>query len=200
MISAKHTRLWAIIFLACFMFFCGFQISAAADPVTASNESANEDILKQIKELRLELDTLRAEIKSMKDEIAKLKSASLDSSRQTTSSQQSSAKPEIEIVEVPPRGEYPKKGNISGKARNIADIEAYKVVIYAETDQWYVQPYVAAPLTEIANDGSWGAQIFLGYRYGLLLVRKSYQPDAKIMALPKVGGDVIAVKTISAKE
>jgi len=43
---------------------------------------------------------------------------------------------------------------LSGHAYNVNTSEI-KVVIYALTNQYYVQPYVDAPFTDISSDGSW---------------------------------------------
>src|ERR1019366_4054631 len=43
---------------------------------------------------------------------------------------------------------------LSGKAYNI-DTSTTKVVIYALTNEFYVQPFAAAPFTGIVTDGSW---------------------------------------------
>lgn len=45
---------------------------------------------------------------------------------------------------------------LSGRAYNV-DTNTTKVVIYALTNQWYVQPLADAPFTEIAADGSWSS-------------------------------------------
>jgi hypothetical protein len=46
--------------------------------------------------------------------------------------------------------------NLDGIACNV-DPTKYKVVIYALTNQWYVQPFVASPFSNIASDGSWSS-------------------------------------------
>jgi hypothetical protein len=69
----------------------------------------------------------------------------------------------------------------------------YKVVIYAYGDKWYVQPTVAAPLTDIDEEGKWETKTHGGLEYAALLVKPSFKPSATLEILPKVGGDVIAV-------
>ena len=101
--------------------------------------------------------------------------------------------PKIEFTEVPKAGAGPdSQGNIAGLIKGIANPEQYKVVLYAHTDWWYVQPQTIDPLTDIGSDGSWGNWTHLGYRYAALVVRPSFQPEAKTKSLPRVGGDVIA--------
>src|SRR5664279_4000843 len=43
---------------------------------------------------------------------------------------------------------------LSGHAYNV-DSTTTKVVIYVLTNQWYVQPFVDAPFTNISANGSW---------------------------------------------
>lgn len=99
----------------------------------------------------------------------------------------------VEFTQVPKAGAgSDSQGNIAGVVKGIAKPEQYKVVLYAHTDWWYVQPQTIEPLTDVASDGSWSNWTHLGYRYAALIVRASFQPGAKIKSLPRVGGDVIA--------
>lgn len=90
------------------------------------------------------------------------------------------------------------QGDIAGVVRGLANPEKYKIILYAHTDWWYVQPLGDAPYTDIGNDGRWSNWTHLGHRYAVLVVRPSFQPDAKTQSLPKVGGDVVARSEISA--
>ena len=73
------------------------------------------------------------------------------------------------------------------------------VVLFAKGDTWYLQPWVAAPYTDIGADGRWSADIHLGTEYAALLVRRSYKPPSRTASLPPVGGDVLAVGVARAK-
>ena len=111
-------------------------------------------------------------------------------------------KPSIEITTVPkdgPGGESPRE-DIAGKAQG-ADIAKCKVVIYAKTDQWYVQPFSdERALTDIDGKGEWKANISLGHKYAVLLVKPTYKPSATLGKLPAVGDDVLAVAEKDAKK
>jgi hypothetical protein len=100
----------------------------------------------------------------------------------------------IEFTTVPPRGEGPNtRGNIEGKVLGAATPEQYKIVLYALTDKWYVQPSTEDCLTDVSAEGTWSNWTHLGYRYAALLVRSSYRrPSPTLQALPPVGGDVLA--------
>jgi hypothetical protein len=83
------------------------------------------------------------------------------------------------------------------------------VVIYAGTNQWYVQPLLTAPLTRIRGTLKWSNKTHLGEAYAALLVREAYLPPDTLpfpewpsylvpapagpsRLLPPLGGDVIA--------
>jgi hypothetical protein len=103
------------------------------------------------------------------------------------------AKPGITITEMPNSG--PGEGPlepISGKVSGVKPDEC-KVVIYAYGDMWYVQPYANEPYTEIGKDLTWHGQSRGGYQFAALLVKPSFKPAATLRALPKVGGDVLAI-------
>ena len=71
------------------------------------------------------------------------------------------------------------------------------IVLYAFADsRWWVQPYESAPSTEIANDGSWKAQIHLGTEYAAVLSREDTQPTPFVDALPKVGNGIEAIAAV----
>ena len=54
----------------------------------------------------------------------------------------------VEFTQVPKAGKgSDSQGNIAGVVKGIAKPEQYKVVLYARTDWWYVQPQTIDPLT-----------------------------------------------------
>jgi hypothetical protein len=68
-----------------------------------------------------------------------------------------------------------------------------RIVLYARSGDWYVQPYANAPFTAIQGDGRWRSPTHLGTEYAALLVDAEYRPPAKTPALPGIGGGVAAV-------
>jgi hypothetical protein len=113
------------------------------------------------------------------------------------------AEPSIRITLVPGPGEgSASNGAIGGTVGGISPEQQKEcaVVVFSHTDKWYVQPTVASPYTPISDDGSWETDIHLGYEYAALLVRSSYRPPATAGALPKVGGDVLALARVPAKK
>jgi hypothetical protein len=85
----------------------------------------------------------------------------------------------IEILRPAPCGAGPDKmRKISGRVHGIAPSERddYRVVIYAGTNQWYVQPLIAKPMTRIRRSLKWSNKTHLGDFYAALLVREGYAP------------------------
>lgn len=111
----------------------------------------------------------------------------------------SAAEPVIQITSVPARGEGPtSNGNIAGTVSGV-NVKECKVVLFARTDKWYVQPLIADPYTAIGSDGRWEADIHLGYEYAALLVMAGYEPPATTGILPKINGTVLAIDRVPAK-
>lgn len=100
---------------------------------------------------------------------------------------------EIEILEVPKKGQYPDKGPISGKITGLDNPREYRVVIYARTDAWYVQPTTTQPFTGINTDGTWSSYIHLGDEYAAVVATKSYEPAFVMEAVPVDGGDILKI-------
>ena len=106
----------------------------------------------------------------------------------------------VKFTEVPASGAGPQsQGDIAGTVTGLKKAETYKVVIYAHTDAWYVQPLADDPYTGISPNGVWSNWTHLGHRYAALIVRPSFQPPSKTQSLPQVGGDVIGRFEVSAK-
>ena len=111
-----------------------------------------------------------------------------------------SANPVIRFTRIPPRGGGEDRletiaGVVSGVNSKECDC---RIVIYAQTDRYYVQPFVDAPYTELGEDNSFEAEIHLGSRYHALLVKKSFRAAPTLNALPSVGGEVLAVASVKA--
>ena len=110
-----------------------------------------------------------------------------------------STKSGIQITEAPSKGAGPDKvetiaGTVSG-----VNMAKCKVVVFARTNVWYVQPYIDSSDTSINEDGTWRTDTHLGSQYAALLVKKAYNPPSKTGKLPDVGGQVLAVAIVTAK-
>jgi hypothetical protein len=105
----------------------------------------------------------------------------------------------ITITHAPPAGGGPGRMEpIAGRAVG-KDVRRYRVVIFSYTDRWYVQPFVAAPFTEIRADGTWASRIHLGTEYAALLVDAPYKPPATAFGLPPLGQGVVAITRTPAR-
>lgn len=70
-----------------------------------------------------------------------------------------------------------------------------RVVLYARSGAWYVQPYTEGQFTTIQPDSTWRNSTHLGTEYAALLVEPTYVPPDFTDELPKRGGGVVAVAT-----
>lgn len=74
-----------------------------------------------------------------------------------------------------------------------------RLVLFARSGVWWVQPLVAEPFTSIQPDSTWKTNTHLGVEYGALLVDASFNPPATFNDLPKPGGAVIAMATVAGR-
>jgi hypothetical protein len=110
---------------------------------------------------------------------------------------------EIRITEIPPydaKGGPDRMETIAGTVSGIApDKRECKIVLYARTNMWYVQPTTEAPYTSIGSDGKWQNETHLGTNYAALLVKSEWKPPATLGALPKIGGEILAIARVQGK-
>jgi hypothetical protein len=117
---------------------------------------------------------------------------------QSPSSQQ---EVKVQFLHVPSAGGgSDSQGNIDGNVLGLKSPQEYKIVLYAHTDQWYVQPLVTAPYTDLDSNGKWSNWTHLGGRYAALVVRPTFRPGPPGQTLPSVGGDVIARGEVPAEK
>jgi len=106
----------------------------------------------------------------------------------------------VTITTVPTRGQGPEtEENIGGQVVGLTRPETYKIVLYARTDRWYVQPYTSQPLTDVDEAGRWENSSHQGSEYAALLVRPTYSPPNAPEQLPPTGGDVLAISRVPAR-
>jgi hypothetical protein len=105
----------------------------------------------------------------------------------------SGRQPSVEISLVPhagpggPERTEPIGGKVTGSK------PGQKIVLYAQSGVWWVQPTVTHPFTEIQPDSTWKSTTHLGSNYAALLVDAQFEPATRIASLPTVGRDVFAV-------
>ncbi len=86
----------------------------------------------------------------------------------------------------------PGASQLSGYAYNV-NPNTTSVVVYALTNEWYVQPLVDAPFTAIAADGSWATSTYPWSSLVVLLVNPAiYTPAATEITNPALDPGVLA--------
>jgi hypothetical protein len=106
----------------------------------------------------------------------------------------------VAITTVPTKGQGPEtEENIGGQVVGLTRPETYKIVLYARTDRWYVQPYTSQPLTDVDKTGRWENSSHLGSEYAALLVKPTYSPPNAPEQLPPTGGDILAISRVPAR-
>jgi hypothetical protein len=108
-------------------------------------------------------------------------------------SRQPYVRPSIEFTRLPPAGEgspdllYPIEGRVSGAQ------PGEKIVLFARSGTWWVQPVAAQPFTAIPPSAKWRNSTHPGSAYAAILVDAAYRPPNTLNALPEPGGAVHAV-------
>jgi len=104
--------------------------------------------------------------------------------------------PSIEFTQLPPAAEgspdilHP----IAGRVRNAR--RGQRIVLFARSGMWWVQPLGDKPFTVIQPDSTWKNSTHPGTAYAALLVDKNYYPPLTINVLPEKGGSVHAVTRV----
>ena len=104
--------------------------------------------------------------------------------------------PSIEFVTVPEFGEGGPQRLVKIEGHAIGGRPGQRIVIYARSGGWWVQPMANEPFTTIQSDGSWRNDTHVGTEYAALLVDAEYRPAARADVLPEVGGPIAAVATV----
>lgn len=104
--------------------------------------------------------------------------------------------PSVEFSRVPSAeaGGTEKLDRIEGRVTGTRP--GQRIVLYARSGAWYVQPFADRPFTEIQPDSTWKNSTHLGTDYAALLVEPGYSPPATADVLPAVGGGVVAVASV----
>ena len=104
--------------------------------------------------------------------------------------------PSIEFTRIP-------QADPAGSSRNDI-IEGYvtggspgeKIVLYAQSGKWWVQPLIDQPITNLRPNFKWTNATHLGTRYAALLVKDGYRPERVLDSLPKTDDKVLAVAVV----
>jgi hypothetical protein len=110
-----------------------------------------------------------------------------------------SSPPAVEFTRVPeagpggPNRTEPVKGRVTGAK------PSQRIMFFARSGTWWVQPIASHPFTAIRPDSTWETATHLGTEYAALLVETGYSPPATTNALPALGNGVVAVATTPGK-
>jgi signal transduction histidine kinase len=106
-----------------------------------------------------------------------------------------SREPSVEFTRIPlaDRGGADTLGSLEGRVSGARP--GQRIVLYARSGVWYVQPFFEEPFTEIQPDSTWKNSTHLGTEYAALLVGPEYVPLPITDVLPNPGGAVVAVAT-----
>ena len=104
--------------------------------------------------------------------------------------------PSIEFTTVPPAGVGGSERTAPIAGRVAGARPGQRIVLFARSGVWWVQPLTAEPFTSIEADSTWKSQVHLGVEYAALLVDTTYRPPDTTEVLPQPGNGVVAVSTV----
>jgi hypothetical protein len=104
--------------------------------------------------------------------------------------------PSIEFSRIPPVGDgsSDKVETIEGRVRGARPGD--RIVLFALSGVWWVQPLATDPFTTIRPDAKWSNTTHPGSVYAAVLVDARYRPPLTVRALPQTGGPVLAVARV----
>jgi hypothetical protein len=125
--------------------------------------------------------------------IAAAISVSLTSCR----SAQAGSQPSIEFTRVPQAGDgsRDKFEQIGGRVKGTRPGD--RIVLFALSGVWLVQPETTRPFTTIQPDSTWKTSTHPGSEYAAVMVDSRYRPPLTVNVLPEKGGPVLAVATVA---
>jgi hypothetical protein len=104
--------------------------------------------------------------------------------------------PVIEFTKLPPAGagSPDKLDEIAGRVNGARP--GQRIVLFARSGVWWVQPAANEPFTTIQGDSTWRSFTHPGSAYAAVLAGPGYQPPTTTNALPEKGGVVAAVAMV----
>ena len=104
--------------------------------------------------------------------------------------------PSIIFTRVPPAGEGSPQvlEDIEGRVTDAAPGE--RIVLYARSGMWWVQPLATDPFTLIQGNLQWKNQTNPGTAYSALLVDSRFRTPLTTTALPAKGGPVLSINIV----
>jgi hypothetical protein len=111
-------------------------------------------------------------------------------------SRQSDPNASIEFTQLPPAGlgNPDQLDTIEGRVTGAKP--GQRIVLFARSGVWWVQPLADQPFTAIQPDSTWKNSTHPGSAYAALLVEPGYSPPLTVNVLPQTGGAVRAVAMV----
>src|SRR6516165_10144045 len=106
---------------------------------------------------------------------------------------QTNSGPAIEFSKIPPAAEGGRERTDTIAGRVTGTRPGQRIVVYARSGPWWVQPGPEQPFITIQADSKWSTTTHLGYEYAALLVEPTYHPPPTMDVAPTQGGSVVAV-------
>jgi hypothetical protein len=110
-----------------------------------------------------------------------------------------SIEPSIEFSKIPEARQGGGRQLDEIEGRVIGAKSGQRIVLFAKSGAWWVQPISTQPFTEIGAGSKWTNSTHFGTEYAALLVDASYRPPTTADALPLKGGAVIAVAAVKGR-
>ena len=111
-------------------------------------------------------------------------------------SRQETVRPTIKFAKIPPaaQGGREKVDTIAGRV--VGARPGQRIVIYARSGPWWVQPWPDQPFIPIQADSTWSTSTHLGFEYAALLVDPGYKPPATMDTIPTEGNFIVAMEKV----
>jgi hypothetical protein len=107
-----------------------------------------------------------------------------------------SSQPTIEFTKIPPAAQGGRERTDTISGRVTGSYSGQKIVVFAQSGPWWVQPWPDQALIPIQPDGTWSTSTHLGFKYAALLVDPSYHPPSTMDLDPSRTNSVLAVKIV----
>ena len=104
--------------------------------------------------------------------------------------------PVIEFTRIPPAAQGGRERVDVIAGRVVGAGPGQRIVVYARSGPWWVQPWPDKPFIPIQPDHTWSTPTHLGFEYAALLVDPGYEPPPTTDVAPTQGGSVIAVESV----
>jgi len=104
--------------------------------------------------------------------------------------------PSIVFTRIPQADQAGSSSNDIIEGRVLGASPGQKIVLYANTGKWWVQPLVDQPVTDLLSNFTWTNATHLGTQYAALLVKDGYRPQSALDSLPQTNDNILAVAVV----